>query len=58
MWTYEEFIADRNGGETPACDSAGPEQDCGTSGEGQPALSEQTPEAGALTRAEAASVNG
>ena len=58
MWTHEEFIADRHGGETSTGDSAAIEQDCGTPGERQPALSEETAEPRGLAQADVGSVTG
>ena len=41
MWSYEEFIADRPGGETSTEHSAATEHDCGTPGEAQTVLTEE-----------------
>ena len=54
MWSYEEFIADRPGGETSAEHSAAIEHDCGTPGEGQTVPTEERAlEAGGQTPTDA-----
>ena len=54
MWSYEEFIADRPGGETSTEHSASIEHDCGAPGEGQTVPAEERPiEAGAQTPTDA-----